>query len=137
MNENKEKKIEIDEEIPDMNCEKIGKDTYINELKEKYEKMNKKNYENYSIKEINCLNNILENQFSVDKFKSYIAQNFLDNCEYKLIFAPNEFDMKEDDKFYFQGFGEKKKRKVAKIKNKNTNKNFDMLTAKKNNRKFD
>lgn len=137
MNENKEKKIEIDEEIPDMNFEKIGKDTYINELKEKYEKMNKQNYENYSIKEINCLNNILENQFSVDKFKSYINQDFLDNCEYKLIFAPNEFDMKEDDKFYFQGFGEKKKRKVAKIKNKNTNKNFDMLTAKKNNRKFD
>lgn len=137
MNENKEKKIEIDEEIPDMNFEKIGKDTYINELKEKYEKMNKQNYENYSIKEINCLNNILENQFSVDKFKSYIDQDFLDNCEYKLIFAPNEFDMKEDDKFYFQGFGEKKKRKVAKIKNKNTNKNFDMLTAKKNNRKFD
>jgi len=137
MNENKEKKIEIDEEIPDMNCEKNGKDTYINELKEKYEKMNKKNYENYSIKEINCLNNILENQFSVEKFKSYIDQDFLDNCEYKLIFAPNEFDMKEDDKFYFQGFGEKKKRKVAKIKNKNTNKNFDMLTAKKNNRKFD
>ena len=137
MNENKEKKIEIDEEIPDMNFEKIGKDTYINELKEKYEKMNKQNYENYSIKEINCLNNILENQFSVEKFKSYIDQDFLDNCEYKLIFAPNEFDMKEDDKFYFQGFGEKKKRKVAKIKNKNTNKNFDMLTAKKNNRKFD
>ena len=137
MNENKEKKIEIDEEIPDMNCEKIGKDTYINELKEKYEKMNKQNYENYSIKEINCLNNILENQFSVEKFKSYIDQDFLDNCEYKLIFVPNEFDMKEDDKFYFQGFGEKKKRKVAKIKNKNTNKNFDMLTAKKNNRKFD
>lgn len=137
MNENKEKKIEIDEEIPDMNCEKIGKDTYINELKEKYEKMNKQNYENYSIKEINCLNNILENQFSVDKFESYIDQDFLDNCEYKLIFAPNEFDMKEDDKFYFQGFEEKKKRKVAKIKNKNTNKNFDMLTAKKNNRKFD
>ena len=137
MNENKEKKIEIDEEIADMNFEKIGKDTYINELKEKYEKMNKQNYENYSIKEINCLNNILENQFSVDKFKYYIDQDFLDNCEYKLIFAPNEFDMKEDDKFYFQGFGEKKKRKVAKIKNKNTNKNFDMLTAKKNNRKFD
>jgi hypothetical protein len=137
MNENKEKKIEIDEEIPDMNCEKIGKDTYINELKEKYEKMNKQNYENYSIKEINCLNNILENRFSVEKFKSYIDQDFLDNCEYKLIFAPNEFDMKEDDKFYFQGFAEKKKRKVAKIKNKNTNKNFDMLTAKKNNRKFD
>ena len=137
MNENKEKKIEIDEEIPEMNCEKIRKDTYINELKEKYEKMNKQNYENYSIKEINCLNNILENQFSVEKFKSYIDQDFLDNCEYKLIFAPNEFDMKEDDKFYFQGLGEKKKRKVAKIKNKNNNKNFDMLTAKKNNRKFD
>jgi hypothetical protein len=63
MNENKEKKIEIDKKIHDMNCEKIGKDTYINELKEKYEKMNKQNYENYSIKEINCLNNILENQF--------------------------------------------------------------------------
>ena len=135
---NIESKIDIEEEIPEPNKAKNEKDIIINEYKLKYDKLMKGNYENNSIKEINCLKKILENPFSVDKFKSYIDTDFLDNCEYKLIFAPEEFNMKEEAKFYFQGFGDKKRKKLVNIKNnKNANKNFSVLEAKKNKNKFD
>ena len=137
MNNNIESKIDIDEEIPEIKQAKNEKDMYINEFNSKYEKLIKKNYENFSNKEVNCLNNILENTFSVDKFKSYIDQDFLDNCEYKLIFMPDEFNMKEDAKFCFPGFGDKKRKKLVNIKHKNMNKNFSEFADKKNKRKFD
>ena len=133
---NIESKIDIEEEIPDTYNAQNEKDMIINEYKIKYENLIKNNYENNSEKEINCLKKILENPFSVDKFKSYIDTDFLDNCEYKLIFAPEEFNMKEEAKFYFQGFGDKKRKKVINIKNKNANKNFSVLEAKKNKKKF-
>jgi len=134
---NIESKIDIEEEIPEPNKAKNEKDIIINEYKLKYDKLMEGNYENNSIKEINCLKKILENPFSVDKFKSYIDTDFLDNCEYKLILMPDEFKMKEDEKFYFQGFGDKKRKKAINIKNKNGNKNLSVLDAKKNKKKFD
>ena len=135
---NIESKIDIEEEIPDNYNAQNEKDMIINEYRIKYEKLINKKYENNSEKEINCLKKILENPFSVDKFKSYIDTDFLDNCEYKLIFAPEEFNMKEEAKFYFQGFGDKKRKKLVNIKNnKNANKNFSVLEAKKNKKKFD
>ena len=134
---NIETKIEIEEDVNDIERTQNEKEMNLNEFRTKYENLVKKNYENYSMNEINCLNKILENTFSVEKFKSYIDKDFLDNCEYKLIFMPDEFNMKEDDKFYFQGFGDKKHKKVINAKNKNVNKNFSPITAKKNKRKFD
>ena len=134
---NIETKIEIEEDVNDIERTQNEKEMNLNEFRTKYEYLVKKNYENYSMNEINCLNKILENTFSVEKFKSYIDKDFLDNCEYKLIFMPDEFNMKEDDKFYFQGFGDKKHKKVINAKNKNLNKNFSPITAKKNKRKFD
>ena len=134
---NIETKIEIEENVNDIERTQNEKEMNLNEFRTKYENLVKKNYENYSMNEINCLNKILENTFSVEKFKSYIDKDFLDNCEYKLMFMPDEFNMKEDDKFYFQGFGDKKHKKVINAKNKNVNKNFSPITAKKNKRKFD
>lgn len=134
---NIETKIEIEEDVNDIERTQNEKEMNLNEFRTKYENLVKKNYENYSMNEINCLNKILENTFSVEKFKSYIDKDFLDNCEYKLIFMPDEFNMKEDDKFYFQGFGDKKHKKINNAKNKNVNKNFSPITAKKNKRKFD
>ena len=134
---NIETKIEIEEDVNDIEGTQNEKEMNLNEFRTKYEYLVKKNYENYSMNEINCLNKILENTFSVEKFKSYIDKDFLDNCEYKLIFMPDEFNMKKDDKFYFQGFGDKKHKKVINAKNKNVNKNFSPITAKKNKRKFD
>ena len=134
---NIETKIEIEEDVNDIERTQNEKEMNLNEFRTKYEYLVKKNYENYSMNEINCLNKILENTFSVEKFKSYIDKNFLDNCEYKMIFMPDEFNMKEDDKFYFQGFGDKKHKKINNAKNKNVNKNFSPITAKKNKRKFD
>jgi len=134
---NIETKIEIEEDVNDIERSQNEKEMNLNEFRTKYENLVKKNYENYSMNEINCLNKILENTFSVEKFKSYIDKDFLDNCEYKMIFMPDEFNMKEDDKFYFQGFGDKKHKKINNAKNKNVNKNFSPITAKKNKRKFD
>ena len=134
---NIETKIEIEEDVNDIERTQNEKEMNLNEFRAKYENLVKKNYENYSMNEINCLNKILENTFSVEKFNSYIDKDFLDNCEYKLIFMPDEFNMKEDDKFYFQGFGDKKHKKINNAKNKNVNKNFSPITAKKNKRKFD
>ena len=134
---NSESKIDLDEEILDIKEASNKKDIFVNELKAKYDNLIKNKHENNSIKEFNCLNKILENTFAFDEFKSYINKDFLDNCEYKLIFMPDEFNMKEDDKFYFQGFGDKKHKKVINAKNKNVNKNFSPITAKKNKRKFD
>ena len=134
---NIETKIEIEEDVNDIERTQNEKEMNLNEFRTKYEYLVKKNYENYSMNEINCLNKILENTFSVEKFNSYIDKDFLDNCEYKLIFMPDEFNMKEDDKFYFQGFGDKKHKKINNAKNKNVNKNFSPITAKKNKRKFD
>ena len=134
---NIETKIEIEEDVNDIERTQNEKEMNLNEFRTKYENLVKKNYENYSMNEINCLNKILENTFSVEKFKSYIDKDLLDNCEYKMIFMPDEFNMKEDDKFYFQGFGDKKHKKINNAKNKNVNKNFSPITAKKNKRKFD
>ena len=134
---NIETKIEIEEDVNDIERTQNEKEMNLNEFRTKYENLVKKNYENYSMNEINCLNKILENTYSVEKFKSYIDKDFLDNCEYKMIFMPDEFNMKEDDKFYFQGFGDKKHKKINNAKNKNVNKNFSPITAKKNKRKFD
>ena len=134
---NIETKIEIEEDVNDIERTQNEKEMNLNEFRTKYEYLVKKNYENYSMNEINCLNKILENTFSVEKFKSYIDKDFLDNCEYKMIFMPDEFNMKEDDKFYFQGFGDKKHKKINNAKYKNVNKNFSPITAKKNKRKFD
>ena len=134
---NIENKIDIDEDIVEVN-NKDNKDAILNELRIKYDKLINNKYENKNIKEIKFINNVMENSFSVDKFKNYIDNDFLDNCEYKLIFMPEEFNMKEDGKFYFQGFGEKKKRKIMNIKNKNNvNKNSSVFEAKKNQKKYD
>ena len=133
---NIESKIDKDEEIPEIINGKNGKDLYMSEFYSKYENLLQKNYENYSIKEVNCLNKIMENTFSVDKFKSYINKEFLDNCEYKLIFMPDEFNMKEDAKFCFPGFGDKKRKKLVNIKHKNINKNYAEFVSNKNKRKF-
>ena len=134
---NIESKIDIDEEKPDINLTKNEKDLCIDEFSAKYNNLIKNNYANYSNKEINCLDKILENTFSVDKFNSYINKDFLDNCEYKLIFMPEEFNMKEDAKFSFPGFGDKKRKKLVNVKHKNMNKNFSDFADKKNKRKFD
>ena len=134
---NIENKIDIDEDIIE-EINKNNKDSILNELRIKYDKLINNKYENKNIKEIKFINNVMENSFSVDKFKNYIDNDFLDNCEYKLIFMPEEFNMKEDGKFYFQGFGEKKKRKIMNLKNKNNvNKNSSALEAKKNQKKYD
>ena len=134
---NSESKIDLDEEILDIKEASNKKDIFVNELKAKYDNLIKNKHENNSIKEFNCLNKILENTFAFDEFKSYINKDFLDNCEYKLIFMPDEFNMKEDAKFGFQGFGDKKRKKFGNIKNKNANKNSKSLVAQKNKRKFD
>jgi len=134
---NIESKIDIDEEKPDITLTKNEKDLCIDEFSAKYKNLINNKYANYSTKEINCLDKILENTFSVDKFKSYINKDFLDNCEYKLIFMPDEFNMKEDAKFCFPGFGDKKRKKLVNIKHKNMNKNFSEFADKKNKRKFD
>ena len=134
---NIENKIDIDEDIIE-EINKNNKDSILNELRIKYDKLINNKYENKNIKEIKFINNVMENSFSVDKFKNYIDNDFLDNCEYKLIFMPEEFNMKEDGKFYFQGFGEKKKRKIMNLKNKNNvNKNSSAFEAKKNKKKYD
>jgi hypothetical protein len=138
MIDNIESKIDKEEEeILDANNTKNEKDMIINEYKIKYEKLIKKNYQNNSVKEINCLKNILENPFSVEKFGDYIETDFLDNCEYKLILMPDEFKMKDDEKYYFQGFGDKRRKKAINIKNKYGNKNLSVLDGKKNKKKFD
>ena len=134
---NIENKIDIDEDIIE-GINKNNKEAILNELRIKYDKLINNKYENKNIKEIKFINNVMENSFSVDKFKNYIDNDFLDNCEYKLIFMPEEFNMKEDRKFYFQGFGEKKKRKIMNLKNKNNvNKNSSAFEAKKNKKKYD
>ena len=134
---NIESRIDIEEDKNDIERAQNEKDMSLNEFRTKYDNLIKKNYENYSVNEVNCLNKILENTFSVDKFKSYINKDFLDNCEYKLIFMPDEFNMKEDDKYYFQGFGDKRHKKINNAKNKTANKNISPFAAKKNKRKFD
>ena len=134
---NIENKIDIDEDIIE-GINKNNKEAILNELRIKYDKLINNKYENKNIKEIKFINNVMENSFSVDKFKNYIDNDFLDNCEYKYIFMPEEFNMKEDRKFYFQGFGEKKKRKIMNLKNKNNvNKNSSAFEAKKNKKKYD
>ena len=54
----------------------------LNEIKAKYYKImqNKNNINNTCMKEINCLNKILENSNAIDKFDNYINNDFLDNC---------------------------------------------------------
>ena len=80
----------------------------------------------------------MENSFAFNEFNKYINNDFLDNCEYKLVFMPEEFHMREENKFYFAGFGEKK-RKRGNFRNKNNtnNKNYSKTEAKKNKRKLE
>ena len=130
-------KIEIEKETK--NKYKNEKDYYLNELKDKYNNLknnNCLNYQNNLNKEIKLLNNILENSFAVSEFNNYINKDFLDNCEYKLVFMPYEFHMKEENKLYFAGFGDKK-RKRGNFRNKNNtnNKKYSITEAKKNKRK--
>lgn len=107
----------------------------LKEIKEKYNKIIDSNIDNNKCtKEINCLNKILENSNAFDKFNNYINNDFLDNCEYKLIFMPEEFNMNEDNKYYFNGLGDKKKKKVN-YRNKNNNKNCSVV--RRNKRKYD
>ena len=111
----------------------------LNEIKAKYYKImqNKNNINNTCMKEINCLNKILENSNAIDKFDNYINNDFLDNCEYKLIFMPEEFVVNENNKYYFSGFGEKKNKKIR-HKNRSFNNNInDSTTAKRNKRKYE
>ena len=115
------------------------KNDTLNEIKEKYNKLikNKSNTDNICDKEINCLNKILENSNAIDKFHNYINNDFLDNCEYKLIFMPEEFAINENNKYYFTGLGEKKRKKIN-LKNKNNNNNRNnSITGKRNKRKYD
>ena len=100
---------------------KDEKDFCLNDIKEKYNNIIQNTSQNNN-KEINCLRNLLENNFAVNKFNDYIKNEFLDNCELKLVFMPEEFVMNEENKFYFAGFGDKK-RKRFNHKHKN-NKNF-------------
>ena len=123
-------KIDIEEE----NDNKV-KNICLNDIKEKYNNIIQNNTQNISFKEINCLKNLLEDNFAVNKFNEYINNDFLENCELKLVFMPEEFIMKEENKFYFAGFGDKK-RKKGNFKHKN-NKKFPITEAKKNKRKFD
>ena len=123
-------KIDIEEE----NDNKV-KNICLNDIKEKYNNIIQNNTQNISFKEINCLKNLLEDNFAVNKFNEYINDDFLENCELKLVFMPEEFIMKEENKFYFAGFGDKK-RKKGNLKHKN-NKKFPITEAKKNKRKFD
>ena len=125
--------IEIEKRIEKKNSEEKLKEKNIllNELKDKYYNIIKNNHNDNCIKEINCLNKILENSFSINKFNDYINNEFLENCEYKLVFMPEEFNMKENGKYYFPGIGDKKKKKVN-YKNKNGNyKNHHITEAKK------
>ena len=107
----------------------------LKEIKEKYNKIMKSNIDNNKCtKEINCLNKILEISNAFNKFNNYINNDFLDNCEYKLIFMPEEFNMNEDNKYYFNGLGDKKKKKLN-YRNKNNNKNYSVV--RRNKRKYD
>ena len=107
----------------------------LQEIKEKYNKIIDSNIDNNKCtKEINCLNKILEISNAFNKFNNYINNDFLDNCEYKLIFMPEEFNMNEDNKYYFNGLGDKKKKKVN-YRNKNNNKNCSVV--RRNKRKYD
>ena len=118
---------------------KIKKEFYIDELEEKYNKLKKNNSQNYCNKERNNLKKLLENSFAINIFDKYINNDFLDNCEYKLVFMPEEFNMKEDDKFYFSGFCEKRKKKINyrnNKNNKNNNKISPITEVKKNKKKF-
>ena len=108
-------------------------DNYLNNLKEKYNNIMKNNSKNNYIKEINCLNNILENSFAINKFNDYINKDFLDNCEYKLVFMPEEFNMKEDNNYYFPSFGEKKRKRVN---YRNKNNKIHITDAKRNKKKY-
>lgn len=129
-------KIEIEKESE--NNYKNEKDYYLNELENKYNNLKNNNSQNNFNKEINCLKNILENSFAINEFNNYINKDFLDNCEYKLVFMPDEFHMKEENKFYFSGFGEKrKKRGNFRNKNNTNNKNYAITEAKKNKRKME
>lgn len=107
----------------------------LQEIKEKYNKIIDSNIDNNKCtKEINCLNKILEISNAFNKFNNYINNDFLDNCEYKLIFMPEEFNMNEDNKYYFNGLGDKKKKKLN-YRNKNNNKNYSVV--RRNKRKYD
>ena len=128
-------KIDIENENPNIENFKKEKEFYLNGLKEKYNNIMKNDSKNNYIKEINCLNNLLENSFAIDKFKKYINNDFLDNCEYKLVFMPDEFNMKEDKNYYFAGFGDKKRRK-GNFRNKNNIHKNAISDAKKNKKKY-
>ncbi len=107
----------------------------LKEIKEKYNKIMNNNIDNNCTKEINFLNKILENSKAFEKFNNYINNDFLDNCEYKLIFIPEEFNMNEDNKYYFNGLGDKKRKKVN-YRNKNNN-NKNCSVVRRNKRKND
>ncbi len=107
----------------------------LKEIKEKYNKIMNNNIDNNCTKEINFLNKILENSKAFEKFNNYINNDFLDNCEYKLIFIPEEFNMNEDNKYYFNGLGDKKRKKVN-YRNKNNNKK-NCSVVRRNKRKND
>ena len=125
--------IEKDEEIEF----EIQNENNLAMFEEKYNKLMKNNnsQSNYC-KEKYYLNKILENSFALNKFDKYINNNFLDNCEYKLVFMPDEYNMKEDSKFYFNCLGEKKKKKIN-YKNKISNKNIPLTEDRKNKKKFE
>ena len=109
---------------------------YLNDLEEKYKYLIKNNSEKNHNKKINFLKNILENSFAINKFDNYINSDFLDNSEYKLVFMPDEFKMREENKFYFTGFGEKKRKRVN-YRNRNNNRNYSKTEAKKKQKKFE
>ena len=116
--------------------DKNEREFYLNDLEEKYKYLIKNNSDKNHNKKINLLKNILENSFAINKFDNYINSDFLDNSEYKLVFMPDEFKMREENKFYFTGFGEKKRKRVN-YRNRNNNRNYSKTEAKKKQKKFE
>ena len=135
-NKDSDKEKIIEKEKDEEMTFKTENEFYFVELEEKYNKLMKNSSQNDYIKEKNCLNKLLESSFALNKFDKYNNKDFLDDCEYKLVFMPDEFNMKEDNKYYFNGFSEKKKKKIN-YKNRIVNKNIPITEVKKNKKKFD
>ena len=94
-NKDSDKEKIIEKEKDEEMTFKTENEFYFVELEEKYNKLIKNSSQNDYIKEKNCLNKLLESSFALNKFDKYNNKDFLDDCEYKLVFMPDEFHIYE------------------------------------------
>ena len=114
----------------------------MNYIKEKYQQIKKNNNNNSNIinmdkKEIKYLRNVLEDSLSLNLFKNYINEDFLDDCELKIAIKPEEFYMEEDKCFNFGCFMDRKKKKINAKNKMSNNKNTYTTDAKKNKKRIE